>query len=112
MRLNYYEFPETVDAHTRYENGALHTEGHCQEGRDDCRGCTIFNGWWDECPNFKATQAEYLVGGIKVSEAKRLLKEFGGAAWTEHCERDGGVFEVTDITLKGNNSKFKYNHHL
>ena len=31
---------------------------------------------------------------------------------TEHIERDGGVFEVTDITLNGNNSRFKYNRHL
>ena len=41
-----------------------------------------------------------------------LLKQYGGSAWTEHCERDGGCFEVTEIKLKGNNSRFRYNHHL
>lgn len=50
--------------------------------------------------------------GITISYAKKLLKKKGGCAWTEHIDRDGGCFEVTDITLKGNNSKFKYNHHL
>jgi len=24
----------------------------------------------------------------------------------------GGVFETSEITLKGNNSRFKYNYHL
>lgn len=52
------------------------------------------------------------VGGISVTAAKTLLKKYGGMAWTDHCERDGGVFETTEIELKGNNSQFKYNHHL
>lgn len=52
------------------------------------------------------------IGGISVTSAKKLLKEHGGIAWTDHCERDGGVFETMDIVLTGNNSKFKYNHHL
>lgn len=46
--------------------------------------------------------------GISVTTAKKMLKEHGGIAWTEHCERDGGYFEVTPITLSGNNSRFKY----
>lgn len=50
--------------------------------------------------------------GISVTHAKQLLRERGGKAWTEHCERDGGVFEVTPIKLGGNNSRFKYNRHL
>ena len=49
---------------------------------------------------------------VSITEAKRLLKTQGGYAWTEHYERDGCLFEVTDIKLKGNNSKFKYNRHL
>ncbi|QNB45871.1 hypothetical protein BR63_05795 [Thermanaerosceptrum fracticalcis] len=49
---------------------------------------------------------------VTVSEAKRLLKTKGGEAWTEHYERDGGLFDVTPILLTGNNSKFKYNRHL
>lgn len=48
----------------------------------------------------------------KISTAKRLLKEKGGHAWTEHYERDGTLFETTDIKLKGNNSRFRYNRYL
>jgi hypothetical protein len=47
-----------------------------------------------------------------VREAKKLLKLYGGTAWTEHYERDGTMFEVTQIELTGNNSTHKYNHHL
>lgn len=50
--------------------------------------------------------------GISITSAKKLLKEKGGYAWTEHIGRDGSCFEVTEIKLNGNNSKFKYNHHL
>ena len=49
---------------------------------------------------------------VSISNAKRLLKEEGGFAWTDHIDRDGGLFETSDIKPKGNNSKFKYNRHL
>jgi hypothetical protein len=49
---------------------------------------------------------------VSIAEAKKLLKKNGGRAWTEHYERDGCLFDKTEIELKGNNSKFKYNHHL
>lgn len=111
-RINYYEFPKGVDPHTRYTNGAMHLSGECALNIENCLGCGICKYGWSECEHFKATDAEYQVGGITVTEAKRLLKAFGGIAWTNHCERDGGCFETTAITLKGNNSKFKYNHHL
>ncbi len=52
------------------------------------------------------------LGGISITRAKQLLRRYGGSAWTEHCERDGGVFEVSEITLTGNNSQFTYNRHL
>lgn len=112
MRLNYYEFPEGVDPHTRYLNGASHTAGHCELGRPNCRGCDHCEGGWSECEHFHCDQAERLVMGCSVTTAKKLLKQFGGTAWTEHCDRSGGCFEVTPIELKGNNSRFKYNHHL
>lgn len=112
MRINYYEFPEGIDPHTRYINGACHIDGYCDTGRENCRGCSIREDDWSECEHFKCTEAEDTVEGCTVTEAKRLLRKFGGHAWTTHCERDGGVFEVTDITLKGNNSRFKYNRHL
>lgn len=39
---------------------------------------------------------------------------FAGAIrlWRDYYERDGTLFEVTEIRLDGNNSRFKYNHHL
>ena len=55
---------------------------------------------------------EDTLSGISVSEVKRLIKTYGGVGYTMHCERDGTLFETTSITLKGNNSKFKYNRHL
>lgn len=112
MRINYYEFPETVDAHTRYLNGACRKSGCCDTGRKNCRGCELCEGGWSECPHFRCTDAERTIDGCSVTTAKRLLQEFGGIAWTEHCERDGSVFEVTPIELGKNNSRFKYNRHL
>lgn len=94
MRLNYYKFPDTVDAHTRYLNG-----------------CVPIAGTGDR-ETGKCTEAEFIVMGISISGAKKLLKQYGGSAWTEHCERDGTVFEVTEIKFNSNNSKFKYNKHL
>jgi len=47
-----------------------------------------------------------------VSFAKQMMRKHGGTAWTEHIDRDGSCFEVTEVKLTGNNSRFKYNHHL
>ena len=90
MRLNYYEFPQNVDANTRWHEGA--------EGLE---------GFGDTC-----TKAGWTVEGISVKEVKRLLKTYGGKGWTYHIDRDGTVFDTSEIKLKGNNSKFKYNQHL
>ena len=49
---------------------------------------------------------------VQLQLQKKLLKQYGGIAWTDHIDRDGGLFEVTEIKLKGNNSKFRYNRHL
>jgi hypothetical protein len=51
-------------------------------------------------------------GGYSVTAVKQFLKKFGGAGYTLHIDRDGGVFETSAIELTGNNSKFKYNRHL
>lgn len=104
MRINYYQFPEDAPVEEMVKNGC---EGIREDGRH------VY--WWmvDEITDWSGiTVDERELGGIKVTAAKNLLRQFGGAAWTEHCERDGGVFEVTPIELKGNNSRFKYNHHL
>lgn len=42
-----------------------------------------------------------------VSYAKKMLKKQGGAAWTEHYDRDGSFQESTPITL-GNNANTTY----
>lgn len=96
MRLNYYMFPEdgSADDNTRYDEGADGYEGYTENGQKVC------------------TKAGYTVGGISVSHAKELLKKYGGHAWTEHIERNGAVFEITDIEIGKNNSRFKYNRHL
>ena len=52
------------------------------------------------------------VATCSVSWAKKMLRQYGGAAWTAHIDRSGGCFEVTEVKLTGNNSRFKYNHHL
>lgn len=103
MRLNYYRFPETVDDDTKVGEGCaviLKSGGEIYP---------------ENIPDDKRHLIDHVddtLGGISVTAAKQLLKKYGGSAWTEHCDRDGGCFEVTEITLKGNNSRFKYNHHL
>lgn len=97
MRLNYYRFPKDTPEHILIDNG-------CKETRYILNEQT---GKFDEQTTITDT-----IEAISVSAAKSLLKQYGGSAWTEHCERDGSLFEVTEITLKGNNSRFKYNRHL
>ena len=102
MRLTYYHFPDEVpeDVLLSY-------------------GCSVIlkNGreiYPDNIPEERRPLVDHINKTINcsVSTAKRLMKEFGGFGWTDHCDRDGSVFEVTEIQMKGNNSRFKYNHHL
>ena len=62
--------------------------------------------------NWRSSDGEEYETGFSITTAKQLLKEKGGCAWTEHIDRDGCCFETSEIKLKGNNSQFKYNHHL
>lgn len=104
MRLNYYSFPEDAPVSVMVANGC---EGICPDGR------TV--NWWNggSITDWTGIVVEdRTLGGISVTAAKDLLRCFGGTAWTEHIDRDGSCFEVSEIKLKGNNSKFKYNHHL
>jgi len=111
-RLHYYQFPDEITPHVRYQNGAMTCNGKCTQNKATCKGCALSPNGWRECPYYLCTDSENTLRGITITEAKRLLKKFGGTAWTNHCDRDGGVFETTDIIVKGNNSKFQYNHHL
>lgn len=103
MRLNYYRFPEGVPPSVRASEGcAVRLKN----------GDTIYA---ESLPEDKLPQIEAVddsLGGISVTHCKQLIKRYGGAGWTEHIDRDGGVFETSPITLSGNNSRFKYNHHL
>lgn len=113
MRLNYYRFPQNMDAHARFKAGADNLNGDCLKGIESCRGCAFNNGeGWRKCEHFKCLKSEDTISGLSVTRAKQLLKEYGGAAWTCHIDRDGGVFETTEIKLAGNNSRHKYNRHL
>lgn len=52
---------------------------------------------------------------MSIRNAKKLLKKEGGQAWAEHYERDGTLFEVTEINLENNSNTTygaKYNNHL
>ena len=62
--------------------------------------------------NWRSSDGEEYETCISITTAKQLLKEKGGCAWTEHIDRDGCCFETSEIKLKGNNSKVKYNIHL
>ena len=103
MRRNFYRFPEISDRMVRFNEG-----------------CAVIlrNGseiYPESIPEERWPQILCIgdiVDDVSVSRAKELLRKYGGSAWTEHYERDGTLFEVTEIHLNGNNSRFKYNHHL
>lgn len=102
MRLNYYRFPEGTPESVLLENGC---------------GVVLKNGetiYPDSIPEDKRQLVDHVDNVISccVSFAKKMMKQYGGSGWTEHIDRDGGCFEVTEIKLQGNNSRFKYNRHL
>ena len=114
MRLNYYQFPETVNETIRANYGCETTSG-CNLNTDLDLSEIGYNceyGSCYACPNICVKDVDDTLSGISVTRAKQLLKQFGGSAWTYHIDRDGGVFESSEIKLTGNNSRFKYNRHL
>ena len=103
MRLHYYRFPADTPDTVRVAEGCAVI---LKSGRE------IYP---ESIPDDKRPlidRVDDTLGGLSITHVKNLMKQYGGIGWTEHCERDGGVFEVTEIKLKGNNSRFKYNHHL
>lgn len=101
MRITYYTFPEAMPVRER----ALITK-QVVEGRTDIT--EVPDDISDEVldNNFPETI------DTSISMAKKLMKAYGGSACTCHFDRDGGLFETTEVTLKGNNSRHKYNRHL
>ena len=114
MRLHYYRFPEDIDPNTRAEHGCGTTSGCVLNPELDLNeaGWKCERGWCYECEHNQIKDVDDTISGISITRAKQLLKEFGGSAWTCHIDRDGGCFETSEIKLKGNNGKFKYNVHL
>lgn len=103
MRLHYYTFPEGTPEQTLLDNG-------CAVILKDS-GAHIYPKYIPEDCRDRVEGIDRTVSG-SISWIKKMIKQYGGSGWTEHIERDGSLFEVTEITLKGNNSRFKYNHHL
>jgi hypothetical protein len=60
------------------------------------------NYWHSEGWPEKA--GSYELAGISVSEAKKHLKEKGGAAITCFFDKDGGLLETREIKMEGNNT--------
>ena len=102
MRINHYRFPKETEETVRLKNG-----------------CSIVlktgeTTYADSIPEECRPLVDYVDDVItcSVTQAKVLLRRYGGAAWTEHLDRDGGLFEVTAIELDKNNSRHRYNRHL
>lgn len=103
MRLNYYQFPDDISEDILLQEG-------CEIILHD--GSTIYS---DCIPEEKRPLVKYIdrtLGGISLTRAKLLMKKYGGTGWIEHIDRDGGCFEVSEIKIKGYNSRYKYNRHL
>lgn len=103
MRFNYYQFPKGTPESILLKNGCA----VILKSGDEI--------YTDSIPNDKRDLVDHISDLIyvgRVTEVKRLMRMYGGCGFTQHCERDGSLFEVTPIELTGNNSRFKYNHHL
>lgn len=100
MRITRYRFPEAM------------SERECYEAW--YKGSEDYEPIPDDVPDSQITG--YTEQVCSVSMAKKYLRKYGGAAWTEHYDRDGGCFEVTPIHAKGSNAGtaygVKYNQHL
>lgn len=102
MRLSYYRFPDGTPESVLLENGC---------------GIILKDGskvYANSIPEDKRPLVDHIDDTVlcSISWAKKMIKESGGSGFTEHYERDGSLFEVSEIKLSGNNSRFKYNHHL
>ena len=105
MRINHYRFPEDSNIEDRINEGCacILKSGYEYYAKD-------YNDYLDH--KDLVDQVDDTLGGLTVSAVKKLMRKYGGYGFTYHCERDGSVFETSEITLTGNNSRFKYNHHL
>lgn len=102
MRLNYYKFPENTPEEILLKNGCTIVLKNGDEVHREC------------IPPEHRSEVSHIDPVISgtVSAVKSLIKQYGGTGWTEHIDRDGSCFEVSEIKLTGNNTQFKYNRHL
>ncbi len=101
MRITYYYFPDSMSVRDR----VLATK-QILEGKTDIT--EVPEDIEDEVldRNFP------IKVDITITMAKRMIKRYGGHAFTQHFDRNGGLFETTEVIIKGNNSIHKYNRHL
>ena len=98
MRITYYDFPESISVRERAKI-CRKLEDKTEEIPEDIS---------DEDLNY-----DYPISmSCTISFAKKMLKKYGGKAYTQHIDRDGCVFEVTSVEIGKNNSTHKYNRHL
>lgn len=117
-KLNYYQFPETVDEQTRADLGCdVLYETYCQEEEtESCYRLDLteevrvgqFRKIWNcvSCDKCKTSVGNEL-GGLTITEVKRLMKQYGGCGYTTHSDRDGSIQEYTEITLGKNRKSYK-----
>ena len=99
MRITYYSLPQELTGREQYH--ILKAEGLCNRPEPPAEMTD------EEVLNCLGTSHQ-----MSITTAKKMLRKYGGNAWTEHYERDGGLMETTPVKLTGNNSRFKYNRHL
>lgn len=140
MRLNTYFFPNNVSEKDLFMNNMsfetrTFTDEFGNEWYGECNAenvCKRFRseGYFPK-DHYEFTEEDYekayqlckenniitkftenKIGGVSVTFVKLMIKKYGGTGITYHIDRDGGIFETSEIRLKGNNSRFKYNQHL
>lgn len=105
MRINYYRFPDDATEESMCAAGC---EATLKDGSHQILGdYNVYLSHKDEVDSI-----DHTIGGLSVTSVKAYIAQYGGIGWTCHCERDGSLFETSEIKLNGNNSRFKYNHHL
>lgn len=103
MRINYYRFPDNVPEDVRLKYGCA---------------VRLKNGgvrYLEKIPEDKRYLVDFVdwnIGGLTLTKVKQLMRKFGGEGYTEHIDRDGSIFEVSEVKIKGNNSRVSYNRHL
>ena len=102
MRITYYRFPEEMPIRNCYDAWMKGSEDYEPPPADMTD---------EEIENYFPRTQE-----CTVTTAKKYIRKYGGCGFTEHIDRDGGCFEVTEIEVsksnKGTVYGVKYNRHL